>query len=339
MIEKHTGEMLFHCWQHEDRQRAYEQFDSIVKRGLLLSINSDQLDSFKFVGSTGLENMDVMQKACACFTEIPLHLLGTHSYGHFAVGFKRRTIIEWGGLPAWYLPNHPGNDTLKELGAEIIRGLHASAIANENFQAFARDVPPALKQHIPEQYLSRDFDIVIKFSHGQPLSGDSLQAWLERNKQVTYQILSCVKEMSPSNNEDYRYLKEREWRIVAGTNFQGGEICRTLTDAEKSEFGARRPKWLEVLKSTDVNVQTRYAPSRIIDHFRFFNGVSTETVSQLIDPDRNAKFEISKYIREHASAFKAGGPTLRLYPSTPLRLAWLSLSSIWHSALARRQVS
>jgi hypothetical protein len=102
MIEKHTGEMLFHCWQHDDRQRAYKQFDSIVKRGLLLTINSNQLDSFKFVGNGGLQNMDVMQKARACFTEIPLHLLGTHSYGHFAIGFRRKTIVDWGGLPAWY---------------------------------------------------------------------------------------------------------------------------------------------------------------------------------------------------------------------------------------------
>lgn len=100
MIEKHTGEMLFHCWQHANLQQAYEQFDSIMKRGLLLTVNTSQLDSFKFVVGDGLEYMDVMQKARVCFTEIPLHLLGTHSYGHFAIGFGRKTIIDWGGLPA-----------------------------------------------------------------------------------------------------------------------------------------------------------------------------------------------------------------------------------------------
>jgi hypothetical protein len=255
----------------------------------------------------------------------------------FAIGFGRKTVIDWGGLPAWYLPNHPGNETLKELAAEIIRGLHASAIANENLQILARDIPPMLKQHIPEQYLSRDFEIILNFTHGPCLSGDSLQKWLERNKQVMHQILSHVKEMSPSEVEDYRYLNEREWRIVAGAGFRGSEVCRALTDPEKSEFGTLCPAWLEEIRSTDINVQVRYPSTRIIDHFRFFNGVSGETLSQMIDvilvPDRRAKQEIGKYIKEHPSAFKSGGPRVQLYPCTALRLAWLSLSSIWESAV------
>jgi hypothetical protein len=336
MIEKHTGELLFHCWQHDDRQRACEQFDSIVRRGLLLTINSNKLDSFRFIGDSGLESMDVMQKARVCFTEIPLHLLGTHSYGQFAVGFRRKTIIDWGGLPAWYLPNHPGNETLKELAAEIIRGLHASAIANENLQVLARDIPPMLKQQIPEQYLSRDFEISLNFTHGKPLSGEALQQWLERNKQVMYQIISYVKEMSPTETEDYRYLNEREWRIVAGAGFRGSEVCRVLTDTEKSEFGVVRPAWLEPVRSTDINVQVRYPSARIIDHFRFFNGVSGKTVSQMIDvvlvPDRRAKRDVHNYIKANPSAFRVGGPRVQLYPSTAVRLAWLSLSSIWQSS-------
>jgi hypothetical protein len=173
--ETHTGELLFHCWPHEDRPRAYGQFESIINRGLLLTINSSQLDTFRFLAGDGLERLEVMQKARVCFTEIPLHLLGTHTYGQFAIGFSRKTVIDWGGLPAWYLPNHPGNETLKELAAEIIRGLHASAIAIDNFQAIARDLPPMLKQHIPEQFLSRAFDVVLNFTHGTPLSGVALQ--------------------------------------------------------------------------------------------------------------------------------------------------------------------
>ena len=117
-------------------------------------------------------------------------------------------------------------------------------------------------------------------------------------------------------------------------------MCRVFTDPEKSEFGTLRPAWLEEIRSTDINVQVRYPSTRVIDHFRFFNGVSGETVSQMIDvilvPDRRAKQKIGKYIKEHPSAFKSGGPRVQLYPSTALRLAWLSLSSIWESAIKER---
>lgn len=44
MAEEHTGELLFGCWQHSDRQRAYSQFESIIKRGFLLTINANGLD-------------------------------------------------------------------------------------------------------------------------------------------------------------------------------------------------------------------------------------------------------------------------------------------------------
>jgi hypothetical protein len=194
---------------------------------------------------------------------------------------------------------------------------YASAIANENFQILARDIPPMLKQHIPQQYLSREFEIYLDFTHGQRLSGEALQKWLERNKQVMYQILSNVKEMSPTDIEDYRYLNEREWRVVAGAGFQGSEVCRVLTDQEKSELGTLRPAWLEELRSTDINIQIRYPSARIIDHFRFFNGISGKTVSQMIDvilvPDWRAKREVGKYIKQHPSAFKQG---IRAFSST-----------------------
>jgi hypothetical protein len=329
--EAHTGELLFHCWQHENRQRAYKQFESIINRGLLLTINSSQLDSFAFLTGGGLERLEVMQKARVCFTEIPIRLLRTHDYGHFAIGFSRKAIIDWGGLPAWYLPNHPGNETLKELAAEIIRGLHASAIANDNFQALARDLPPILKQHIPEQFLSRTFEIVLNFTHGTPLQGEALQSWLERNKQVMYHILSYIKEMSPIDTEDYRYLGEREWRIVAGARL-GGEVCRMLTDDEKMELGQIQPRWLEELKSSDINVQVRYQPSRIIDHFRFFNGIRSAPISKMIDtvlvPDNSAKRWVQKYVKENTLLFTPGRPRIRLFPSTPLRAIWLSFSEL-----------
>jgi abortive phage resistance protein AbiGi (putative antitoxin) len=340
MKNPHTSDLLFHCWQHQDRTLAYRQFESIVNRGLLLTINTNQLDSFQFFGAEGLEQMDVMQKARACFTEIPLNLLRTHNYGHFAVGFSRETVVDWGGLPAWYLPNHPGKRTLKEISAEIIRGLHASAIALDNMQVLARDVPPMLKQYIPEKYLSRDFEIIFKFTHGTSLAGASLQQWLERNKQAMYHILSYVKEMSPRDVEDFRYLYEREWRIVAGMEFGGREACRMLTEKEKSELGGVRPLWLNEVRSIDINVQVRYPKVRTIDHFRFFNGIEDISVSQKIEeilvPDMAAKRYVSAFIKKHQSAFRPSGPKVRLFPNTASRLFWIFLTEFVRSAKERQ---
>jgi hypothetical protein len=336
MREAHTGELLYHCWPQQDRQRAYSQFESIINRGFLLTINSAQLDSFAFLGSGGRsERIEVMQKARVCFTEIPLHLLRTHPYGHFAIGFTRKTMVDWGGLPAWYLPNHPGNETLKESAAEIIRGLYASALANENMQIIARDLPKMLKQHIPEEFLSKTFEINLSSRHGPTLSGEKLQNWLGRNIQVMHHILASIKEMSPTDVEDFRHLNEREWRIVAGASIPGEEVCRRLTDDEKEEFGRIRPEWLRELKTSDINVQVRYPPSRVIDHFHFFRGLKTTSVSQMIDtilvPDTAAKRWMKKYIAKHSSAFRPGGPRVRLFPSTRPRLAWLRLCQICNS--------
>jgi hypothetical protein len=169
-----------------------------------------------------------------------------------------------------------------------------------------------LKQHIPEQFLSRAFEVILNFTHGTPLSGVALQQWLERNKQVMYHILSYIKEMSPSEVEDYQYIGERVWRIVAGANFDGGEVCRTLTDDEKRELGQARSRWLKELTTSDINVQVRYQPSSIIDHFRFFNGIKSVPISRMIDtilvPDISAWRWVRNYVTTNASLFRPGGP-------------------------------
>lgn len=182
------------------------------------------------------------------------------------------------------------------------------------------------------QAIAKACETRLTFTHGETLSGEALQTWLEGSKQVMYHILSCVKEMSPTEIEDYRNLNEREWRIVAGASLRGEEVCRPLTDGEKMEFGRLRPEWLEELKTSDINVQVRYPSSPIIDHFRFFNGLTATSVSQMIDtilvPDIAAKRWIKNYVAKHPSVFRPGGPRVRLFPSTQLRLAWLTLVSV-----------
>ena len=78
------------------RATKAEFYESIIKRGFLLTINANGLDSFQYFVHDKPEAMDVMQKARVCFTEIPAHLLHTHNYGRFGFGFQRKTIIEWG---------------------------------------------------------------------------------------------------------------------------------------------------------------------------------------------------------------------------------------------------
>lgn len=326
MAPQHTGDLLFHCWAHADRQASYMIFESIVEKGFLLTINSGPLDSFRYHAGGQVVQIDVMQSARVCFTEIPPRLLHTHGYGHFGVGFSRQTMVDWGACPAWYLPNHPGDRSLKESGAEVIRGLHASAVALDNMRALVRDTPPMLKQHIPEQYLSREFDFQVKFSHGPVLKGPSLVEWITQSELSLRRTLSFVKELSPSDAEDFRYLYEREWRIVDGLGLKGNPVCHPLTDPEKLALCDVRSAWAEKIKSHDINVQLRYGDTRLIDHFRYFNGVDCP-VSQLIEvilvPDHSAKRHVQNYIDAHRDAFGTDGPRVQLFPSTMLRrLCW-----------------
>jgi hypothetical protein len=323
MSEEHTGELLFHCWPHEDRASAYAVFQSILQRGFLLTINSAGLDSFQYFSNGAVRTIDVMQRARLCFTEIPAHLLYTHKYGHFGLGFKRKTIIDWGGCPAWYLPNHPGKESLKETGAELVRGLHSSAQDVGHFRVLSQILPQQLKQHIPEAYLSRDFEIKVKFAHGPELSGAVLEKALGRDMESLYYAISFVKELSPRDVEDYRYLYEREWRIVDGIGFKGVPVCRQLTAAEVSELCAAKPDWSEPLKSADINVQVRFPNSKIIDLFRFFNGLPSATVAQMVDtilvPDGSAKAYVKRYIERNRSQFGAKPPRVRIFPNTVFR--------------------
>jgi hypothetical protein len=266
--------------------------------------------------------MDVMQLARVCFTEIPARLLHTHGYGHFGLGFTRQTMVDWGACPAWYLPNHPGNRSLKESGAEVIRGLHASAVALDNMTALVRDVPAGLKRHIPEQYLSRDFDFEVRFTHGPALKGPSLVEWITQSERSLRRTLSFVKELSPRDVEDFRYLYEREWRIVDGIAFRGKNVFHSLTEAEKLELCNVRGAWGEKIKSEDINVQLRYGDTRLVDHFRYFNGLD-HPVSRMIElilvPDSAAKHYVKNYVDARRAIFGADGPRIQLFPSTTLR--------------------
>jgi hypothetical protein len=97
-----SSSILFHCWSDNDRVAARRILRSICKKGLMLTTNAATLDSFAIDRGNGVIQMEVMQHPRVCFTDIPIELLAEHGqrYGKYGVGFRRETIIDWGGLPA-----------------------------------------------------------------------------------------------------------------------------------------------------------------------------------------------------------------------------------------------
>jgi len=132
--------------------------------------------------------------------------------------------------------------------------------------------------------------------------------------------LSFIKEMSPQDTEDFRYLYEREWRIVELLQIRGHNPCRVLTDVEKRKLCELNPDWNKHPVVNDINMQVRYPSAPIIDSFRFFDGLPGEgKVSQRIDailvPNDAEKTFTEKMISENPRSFKAGGPKVWVFPS------------------------
>jgi hypothetical protein len=134
-----SSSILFHCWRHDDTAAARLILESVCERGLLLTTNAATLDSFAIDRGNGVVQMEVMQHARVCFTDIPIELLSTHGqrYGKYGVGFRRETVIDGGGLPAWYLPNYWNDTTLKIAGPVLVNSLHGAMDAVHHLRALA----------------------------------------------------------------------------------------------------------------------------------------------------------------------------------------------------------
>jgi abortive phage resistance protein AbiGi (putative antitoxin) len=210
---------LFHCWSETHRHRARQILRGICQNGLLLTTNTSVLDGFYIKRESDVEIMEVMQQARVCFTDVPFDRLVVHGarYGKYGVGFDRVTVIEWGGIPAWYVPNHWRDETLKGVGPALINSLHAAMEATDLFRALTQALN-AVGIRTP-----------INYVHGRTLEGEELLTHLEQVKNAVYMALSFVKEMSPRSDDDCSFLHEREWRLVAGFNLHGEPGCRSLT--------------------------------------------------------------------------------------------------------------
>ena len=110
--ESFLGETLFHFLGTGDDERLLDVFDSIVRRGLLLTIGNKQgkLDRFPVqMADGGCEFLEVMQHAGVCFTDIPEKLLSTHCQEYWELAWLLSQNNPRMGRKSSYLcPKPPG---------------------------------------------------------------------------------------------------------------------------------------------------------------------------------------------------------------------------------------
>jgi hypothetical protein len=192
-MRQHTSEILFHCWKDSDIAQARDILIKILDNGLLMTINRDLLDQFSFNSTAGRVSIEVMQEARVCFTDIPIDLLHAHgtAYGKYGVGFSRETIVNWGGCPAWYLPNHFSDAGLKSAGSSLVHELHAAMAALEGYEGLIQTFEAFKAQGVAVP------DIKIGNSvNADQLSGIPLINWIRRGELAVSRCLSFIKEMS-----------------------------------------------------------------------------------------------------------------------------------------------
>jgi hypothetical protein len=306
-----SSAVLFHCWRSGDTAAARYILESICEKGLLLTTNAATLDSFAIDRGKGVQKMEVMQHPRVCFTDIPIELLADHGqrYGKYGVGFRRETVIDWGGLPAWYLPNYWGDGTLKVAGPVLVNGLHAAMDAAQHLQVLAAE------------FKAKGVPFTVTYKHGSTIQADQLVTEMQQVAHSVFMVLSFIKEMSPQSAEDHSYLFEREWRLVAGFGFAGQPSAfRTLSQDEKDTLCARRPVWREKRQSEDINITARYGDTPVIDSFQYFNGLpGKETVARLIDtilvPDEAEAEWVRSFVARRANDFGDSVPKIITFPA------------------------
>jgi hypothetical protein len=315
--DAYLGETLYHFIGTGSDDEFMYIFDSIVRRGLLMTVGdkSGMLDrlSYEVQGNT-IFSYEIMQKARVCFTDIPADKLYNHSgeYGQFGIGFSRQTVISWGGNPVFYVPNHVDGPITSIMGG-LIHGLVQAGQWVEHLERYSSGgLEPFMR---PGLFGTNDLPLIVG---DQWFTGAARRELLFRGRDAIEQILAFVKQMSHKDINDYRYLYEREWRVVAGISVNDQLLARALTLEEKTELGARRPRWCQPL---EVHDRPCYFKDHVamIDLFRLFNGVGQRTVAQCITqilvPHIDVMKRVVDYIVEHRAQFGAVTPRVRLMQS------------------------
>lgn len=298
--EDYLSERLFHFWNHENEDIAFAIFESISRRGLLLTRGTkDLIDRFVFFGVDGSQNsIHITQKSRVCFTDIPEDKLFRHTlhYGQCGIGISRRTMLNWGGFPVFYLPNHAQFGTLQEGAAGMLYYL---------------DLATALLQVFPDFLKANNTRVNI---YGKSLDFSESAQTVELCRQSIYHFMSYIKEMSGKESDDHRFLYEREWRLVSGISNALGNPFRSLTPEEQNELCAAVPNWKEPLKWPNG-----YVPNSepLVNSFHFFNGVpGKETVAQLVEviivPNKVFADRVQNFVKQHKNIFRPDGPEIRV---------------------------
>jgi len=303
--ESFLSEMLFHFLGSGDDDRLLDIFDSIVRRGLLLTVGNKEgrLDRFPVSLVDGsVEILEVMQHARVCFTDIPERHLSAHceEYGTFGIGFSRKTILSWGGNPVIYLPNHPAANTLEYSMGTMLYCLHRVPLLMAALRAC---MAPA------NASLTINQKVMVAAER---------DAYIDQAEFSLRRMWSFVKEMSGREN-DYRYLYEREWRIVDGGITNGIDSTRELTDDEIRELAKKCERWTRPLKISP-SIAAMYPHEHAVQFFRFFDGISGRTVSQSIEvilvPNGNLKARVLGYLEKYPDRFSTPKPVVKILGHT-----------------------
>jgi hypothetical protein len=226
-------------------------------------------------------------------------MLARHSeeYGKFGIGFSRKTILTWGGNPVIYLPNHPELGTLEESMGTMLYCLHRVPLLMAALRACLAPRNASLKVN------------------DTTLIGPARDAYIDQAEHSLRRMWAFVKEMSSQGENDYRYLYEREWRIVDGV-MAGGDLTRELSDDEVRELAGKNGRWIKPLNMSEP-LSREYPHRHMLDFFRFFNGLPGKTVSQAIDvvvvPSHALKRRVIGYMEANPASFCSPRPSVRVF--------------------------
>lgn len=308
----YLGQRLFHFWRHQNDDQAFDIFTSIMERGFLLTCDDGPLICrFSFETMNGREAIDILQRSRVCFTDIPEDKLDSHAkkYGTFGVGFDRRTILRWGGIPVWYLPNHPDGKSLVGIGAYYVRGILNAEVGLEILRGLFNKWK---SEHLGEY---RFFESI---NWGRRLTRDEVEELIDSGLRAVQSIQSHVKEMSPHDDNDHAYLYEREWRIVSGIGLPGINPFRELHSSECAALIRVRPAWGKPQLPTDPLPNHTYPKVPLVNRFHYFNGIPhVDTVSQGVEvvyvPNGDLKERVEKYVVANPKRFNGEGVEVRVF--------------------------
>jgi Putative abortive phage resistance protein AbiGi, antitoxin len=316
--EDYLGETLYHFLGHGSTKELMSIFDSIVRRGLLMTVGdkNGNLDRLAYeIAPQVNQSYELMQKARVCFTDIPRYKLFSHSgeYGKFALGFSRKTIISWGGNPVLYVPNHVDSPLTSVMGGLISRLCHAAFCLEMLDNYCSGGLKPFMK---PDLFNSDDLPI---FMGAHCFVGEERRDFLlTRCRNSIMHLLAFVKQMSHNDVNDFSYLYEREWRIVCGLQVNGQEIARELTADEKTELCEKRSRWGQPLEVASRPFFHR-EHAAMIDLFMLFNGTGESTVAKNIEhilvPSLEMQKSVNRYLIEQPQMFADVPPTLGVLDS------------------------